>query len=235
MVSINKNKKVEGRRKRRLKFHRIVQVLVSLAMILFSFALYGVYKSYKMVKLHREIVKTRENRMQEQKERRAQEIEYWKRQAKRKKAELPRHCDDTVSPVSEIIIKGERHSGTKWIEGIISDNIFHAPRTRLPRNQKRKRRDDDEENNENDRESPQSNLLHHNDGDKVKIYRDSPNFGWKHGFLPPIGWGKPLGETELMIVVTRDVFTWLAKMYKVTYDEFMQEKSKELTFSEFIR
>ena len=150
MVSISKNKKIEGRRKRRVKFHRIVQILVSFATILIVFALYGVYKSYQVVKLHHEIVNSREKRRQEQKKRRVQEIEYWKRQAKRKKAELPRHCDGTVSPVSEIIIKGERHSGTKWIEGIISDNIFHAPRTYLLRKQKRKRRngndDDDHEN-----------------------------------------------------------------------------------------
>ena len=37
------------------------------------------------------------------------------------------------------------------------------------------------------------------------------------------------------MVVTRDIFTWLPKMYRESYDEDMNNKSHRMTFSKFIR
>jgi hypothetical protein len=66
------------------------------------------------------------------------------------------------------------------------------------------------------------------------IVKDSKSFGWKHGFLPPVGWGEPLSENEILVIVTRDVFTWLPKMMNETYDPIMNGKRGE-GFSSFIR
>ena len=94
----------------------------------------------------------------------------------------------------EIILKGERHSGTNWIRRIILENL-----------------------------KGESN-----------IEQESNNFGWKHGFLAPIGWGEPLSENEILVVVTRDAFTWLPKMFRQPYDPIMAEKAKN-GFSSFLR
>lgn len=69
----------------------------------------------------------------------------------------------------------------------------------------------------------------------VKANQTSLDIGWKHGFLPPLGWGKPIEENELLLVVTRDVFTWLPKMFSMTYDPDMDNKRKKMRFSDFIR
>jgi hypothetical protein len=107
---------------------------------------------------------------------------------------LPHHCPEARTR-REIVIKGERHTGTNWIRGIIRENV-----------------------------SSQS----------VKIEQDSNDFGWKHGFLPPEGWGKPISNDEVLVVITRDVFTWLPKMVSESYDPFMNRKRHE-GFSRFIR
>ena len=59
------------------------------------------------------------------------------------------------------------------------------------------------------------------------------HIGWKHGFLPPQGWGRPLERTDLLLVVTRDVFTWLPKMQSESYDP-EQDKYKKMPFHDFI-
>jgi hypothetical protein len=95
-----------------------------------------------------------------------------------------KECELLLSPptIQEVVIKGERHTGTNWIRHIVDQNV----------------------------------------PDSVRVQQDSPEFGWKHGFLPPRGWGRPLNsESQMLIVVTRDVFTWLQKMQKNTYDPFM--------------
>lgn len=68
----------------------------------------------------------------------------------------------------------------------------------------------------------------------IIVEQDSRNFGWKHGFLPPQGWGLPISDNEILVVITRDVFTWLPKMKQNSYDPIMNRK-KEATFSKFIR
>ena len=105
---------------------------------------------------------------------------------------LPEHCSATKT--GEIVLKGERHSGTNWIRKIILQNI---------------------------------------QGENT-IVRDSKHFGWKHGFLPPVGCCEPLSENEILVIVTRDVFTWLPKMMNETYDPIMNGKRGE-GFSSFIR
>ena len=59
-------------------------------------------------------------------------------------------------------------------------------------------------------------------------------YGWKHGFLPPKGWGVSLPSDAILLVITRDIFTWLPKMYKDSYDPHMNSK-RNLRFSDFIR
>jgi hypothetical protein len=105
---------------------------------------------------------------------------------------LPEHC--SAPKTGEIVLKGERHSGTNWIRKIIWQNI---------------------------------------QGENT-ILRDSKHFGWKHGFLPPVGCCEPLSENEILVIVTRDVFTWLPKMMNETYDPIMNGKRGE-GFSSFIR
>ena len=63
------------------------------------------------------------------------------------------------------------------------------------------------------------------------------NDGWKHGFLPPEGWGKPYEPSELLLVVTRDVFTWLPKMFHEGYDSEMErlERNRRVPFHEFLK
>ena len=95
----------------------------------------------------------------------------------------------------EIVLKGERHSGTNWIRKIIWQNL--------------------KENS-------------------MKIEMDSEAFGWKHGKLYPDGWGKPLSQNEVLVVVTRDVFTWLPKMFEQAYDPIMNRKRGD-GFSSYIR
>jgi hypothetical protein len=68
---------------------------------------------------------------------------------------------------------------------------------------------------------------------KVIDHISSP-YGWKHGFLPPKGWGVSLPSDAILLVITRDIFTWLPKMYKETYDSYMNSK-RNLGFSDFIR
>lgn len=63
-----------------------------------------------------------ERRKQRLKER--EEIRQFRdRQKKKAVKELPDYCE-APSPVTEIVIKGERHTGTNWIQNIISQNIF---------------------------------------------------------------------------------------------------------------
>jgi hypothetical protein len=104
---------------------------------------------------------------------------------------LPEHC--SAPKTGEIVLKGERHSGTNWIRKIIWQNI---------------------------------------QGENT-IVRDSMH-GWKHGFLPPMGCCEPLSENEILVIVTRDVFTWLPKMMEETYDPIMNGKRGK-GFSSFIR
>lgn len=68
---------------------------------------------------------------------------------------------------------------------------------------------------------------------KVIDHIASP-YGWKHGFLPPKGWGVSLPSDAILLVITRDIFTWLPKMYKETYNSYMNSK-RNLRFSDFIR
>ena len=112
-------------------------------------------------------------------------------------APLPNHCSGPIN--GEIVMRGERHSGTNWIRKIMSDNLVIGEST-----------------------------------NKTKILMDSEDFGWKHGFLYPDGWGKPISENEFLVIITRDVFTWLPKMFNNTYDHIMNRK-RYLGFSKFIR
>ena len=108
---------------------------------------------------------------------------------------LPHHCT-SPSPIQEIIVKGERHTGTNWIRHILAQNL------------------------------PQT----------MRIPQDSSEFGWKHGFLPPLGWGRPLDDPQMVVVVTRDVFTWLQKMKKQTYDPYMDPwTKKKISMARFLR
>ena len=104
---------------------------------------------------------------------------------------MPDQCPEPKT--GEIVLKGERHSGTNWIRKIILQNI---------------------------------------QGENT-IVRDSMH-GWKHGFLPPMGCCEPLSENEILVIVTRDVFTWLPKMMEETYDPIMNGKRGK-GFSSFIR
>jgi hypothetical protein len=113
------------------------------------------------------------------------------------RAPLPNHCSGPIN--GEIVLRGERHSGTNWIRKIISDNLVIEEST-----------------------------------NKTKILMDSVDFGWKHGFLYPDGWGKPLSENEFLVIVTRDVFTWLPKIMKNAYDPIMNRK-RGLGFSKYLR
>ena len=109
--------------------------------------------------------------------------------------DLPDHCLSSSYPdFKEIIIKGERHSGTNWIRS----------------------------------------MLQHNVKEGIEVSQESMELGWKHGFLPPNGWGRPLTENDLLLVITRDIFTWLPKMAKQAYDDGM-DKKRQLGFSRFIR
>ncbi len=108
--------------------------------------------------------------------------------------ELPSHCHSSPKNFSEIIIKGERHSGTNWVRALMEKNVESS----------------------------------------INVNQTSLDIGWKHGFLPPLGWGKPIEENELLIVVTRDVFTWLPKMHRMSYDPEMNEKGSK-RFADFIR
>lgn len=56
------------------------------------------------------------------------------------------------------------------------------------------------------------------------------------GFLPPKGTeGQPFNpEIDTLIVITRDVFTWLSKMFDDSQDPIMNSKRKD-GFSSFIR
>jgi hypothetical protein len=81
-------------------------------------------------------------------------------------------------------------------------------------------------------------ILEQNLKRSIYINQDDPKYGWKHGFLPPLGWGERIqSDTVLLLVVTRDVFTWLPKMYVEAYDKPTNKNriKKELTFSQFIR
>lgn len=98
----------------------------------------------------------------------------------------------------EIVLKGERHSGTNFIERILQFNT--------------------------------SNL------NTIAGVKGSAKFGWKHAFLPPLGGkGRPFDpSTETLVVITRDAFTWLAKMMEQTYDPLMNAK-RAGGFSAFLR
>ena len=95
----------------------------------------------------------------------------------------------------EIIIKGERHTGTNWVRSILEKNVK---------------------------------------GDIV-VNQKSPDIGWKHGFLPPEGWGRPIEENDLLLVVTRDAFTWLPKIHMETYDDTFNPRKMHARFNNFIR
>jgi len=70
----------------------------------------------------------------------------------------------------------------------------------------------------------------------IRIPQDSTEFGWKHGFLPPLGWGRPLDDPQMVVVVTRDVFTWLQKMKRNTYDPYMEPFTKRrISMARFLR
>lgn len=122
-------------------------------------------------------------------------------QTNRTLRDLPPYCSSSSSSwphnptYKEIIIKGERHSGTNWVRSILEKNVKKS----------------------------------------ILVDQTSLDIGWKHGFLPPDGWGRPIEQDDLLLVVTRDVFTWLPKMYIETYDPEMKGKKKGKSFHEFIR
>jgi len=115
------------------------------------------------------------------------------KQENRRIKDLPDHCSGKPG-FKEIIIKGERHTGTNLMRSI----------------------------------------LQHNAKEGITVAQESLDIGWKHGFLPPQGWGRPLAADDLLLVVTRDVFTWLPKIFRESYDEIMKKKSRK-GFSNFIR
>lgn len=118
--------------------------------------------------------------------------EYRAQQMKRTRRKLPDHCNREDDSVREVVIKGERHTGTNWIESILRENIVR------PSGRRKKG------------VTPTRKQI-----PKVRVVRDSPFFGWKHGFMPPLGWGQKLSDAEVLIVITRDIFTWLPKMFDI--------------------
>jgi len=107
---------------------------------------------------------------------------------------LPDHC--SAAKRGEIVLKGERHSGTNFIERILRQNTWRD----------------------------------------MSEVGESKKYGWKHGFLPPLGgYGQPFDTTEdVLVVITRDAFVWLSKMMAEAYDPIMNAKRKG-GFSSFIR
>jgi len=77
-------------------------------------------------------------------------------------------------------------------------------------------------------------ILENNVNESILVKQDSLDIGWKHGYLPPEGWGRPIEQNDLLIVVTRDVFTWLPKMHKETYDTTFNKKIHHSEFKAFI-
>jgi len=94
-----------------------------------------------------------------------------------------------MAPITEIIIKGERHHGTNFARSVVLENVLPS----------------------------------------ITCDRD-PKCGWKHGLLVPPR--ANLKKNELLLVITRDIFSWLPKMHRQSYC-FNEEKS--LSFSDFIR
>lgn len=108
---------------------------------------------------------------------------------------MPAHCQN-VPPITEIIIKGERHTGTNWLRSILQQNV-------------------------------QQDII---------VDQTSLDIGWKHGFLPPLGWARPITEHDLVIVQTRDVFTWLPKIFQESYDPEMRAKRRKVrTFAAYLK
>lgn len=111
---------------------------------------------------------------------------------------LPDHCLD-MPKKGEIVLRGERHSGTNFIERIIRQNMY----------------------------------LYLNN--MYQGYAEDATYGWKHGFLPPLGGRVPFnGTKDTLVVITRDVFMWLSKMMEEAYDPILNAKRKD-GFSSFIR
>ena len=121
---------------------------------------------------------------------------------------------ESQPPIQEIILKGERHSGTNWVTRLLEQNIKGTI--------------------EADQQSL-AELMEQNVQNTIQVDQSSLDIGWKHGFLPPLGWGRPLQQTDLLVVVTRDVFTWLPKMYHETYDPEMSVYQQDnMAFHKFI-
>jgi hypothetical protein len=77
-------------------------------------------------------------------------------------------------------------------------------------------------------------ILANNVKEGILVDQTSTDIGWKHGYLPPEGWGRPIEQDDLLIVITRDVFTWLPKIYKETYDKTFNRKIHHSKFPAFI-
>jgi len=94
-----------------------------------------------------------------------------------------------MAPITEIIIKGERHHGTNFARSVVLENVLPS----------------------------------------ITCDRD-PKYGWKHGpLVPPRA---NLKKNELLLVITRDIFSWLPKMHTESY---CYNEAKVLSFSDFIR
>ena len=80
-------------------------------------------------------------------------------------------------------------------------------------------------------------LLRHNTR-RVEVDQSvvARRYGWKHGHWPPAGGtGVPFNATEdTVVVITRDAFTWLAKMNEEAYDPLVNARRKD-GFSAFLR
>lgn len=61
---------------------------------------------------------------------RAEMREHQAQQMKRETRKLPDHCNKENDAVKEVVIKGERHTGTNWMESILRENIVRPHVTR---------------------------------------------------------------------------------------------------------
>ena len=155
-------------------------------------------------------------------------------------------------PVKMITIRGERHSGTGWLRTMISQNCpdleFKIREIDNPNYVERKGSMDIEIQpqvqtvdkfekhwpGQAQRQNLHQNIPNHRrlpprpPPQPKTIWLDADGiYGWKHSLIPS---NFSLNNTDFLIILFRDIKTWLPKMREVTYEKIPRNNLPMLTF-----
>ena len=133
-------------------------------------------------------------------------------------------------PIEMITIRGERHSGTGWLRKMINKNCEDLKFTigKIPNPDYKPNQVKSKNQNSTNRDPKHPNRKKIDKIEPKTIWLDADGkYGWKHGLLPE---HFEMNSTDFLIVLFRDIRTWIPKMREVTYEKIPKNNMSMIPF-----